>query len=107
MKIVCISDTHNKHNFINIPSGDIIIHAGDFTEAGTKAETLNFLGWFASLPHTYKLLVAGNHDFYLDKDQAFISEIIPSNIHYLMDNGISINEVNFWGSPFTRGNGTW
>lgn len=107
MKIVCISDTHNKHGLINIPAGDVIIHAGDFTEAGTKAETLNFLNWFSSLPHSYKILVAGNHDFYLEKNQSLISEIIPGNIHYLSDSGICIDNVKFWGSPYTRGNGNW
>lgn len=107
MKIVCISDTHNKHNSIKIPLGDVIIHAGDFTEAGTKSETLNFLNWFSSLPHTHKILVAGNHDFYLEKNNSSIFEIIPGNIHYLNDKGICIDKVNFWGSPYTRGNGNW
>ena len=36
-----------------------------------------------------------------------ISEIIPSNIHYLLDSGISIENVNFWGSPYTPGDGHW
>jgi|SRR5690606_13062764 len=107
MKIVCISDTHNKHISIKIPPGDLIIHAGDFTEAGTRAETLNFLRWFSSLSHTYKILVAGNHDFYLEKNAASLPEVIPSNIIYLKDSGVCINNINFWGSPYTRGNGSW
>lgn len=107
MKIVCISDTHNKHSSINIPAGDVIIHSGDFTEAGTKAETLNFLNWFSSLPHPKKILVAGNHDFFLERNSSLIPEIIPTNIDYLNDSGISIDNVNFWGSPYTRGNGNW
>ncbi len=107
MKIVCISDTHNQHNSINIPAGDVIIHAGDFSEAGTKSETLNFLTWFSSLQHSHKILVAGNHDFYLEKNSAHLQDIIPDNIHYLKDSGICINNINFWGSPYTRGNGSW
>lgn len=107
MKIVCISDTHNRHNLIDIPTGDLIIHAGDFTEAGTKAETIKFLSWFSSLPHTHKILVAGNHDFYLEKMAASIQEVIPDNIHYLKDNGICIENIKFWGAPYTRGNGSW
>lgn len=31
MKIVCISDTHGRHWPLDIPDGDILIHAGDFT----------------------------------------------------------------------------
>lgn len=107
MKIVCISDTHNKHNSIDIPPADLIIHAGDFTEAGTQAETMNFLTWFSSLPHPNKILVAGNHDFYLDKECASILEFMPGNIHYLKDSGVCIENINFWGAPYTRGNGSW
>lgn len=107
MKIVCISDTHNKHSSIKIPDGDVIIHAGDFTEAGTKSETFNFLKWFSSLPHSHKILVAGNHDFYLEKNSELLADIIPGNIHYLKDSGVSINNFIFWGAPYTRGNGSW
>ena len=30
IRIVCLSDTHNKHDNINIPSGDILIHGTSF-----------------------------------------------------------------------------
>lgn len=107
MKIICIADSHNKHSQIDIPKGDIIIHAGDFTEAGTKFETKDFLSWFSNLPHQHKILVAGNHDFYLEKNDHQLKEIIPSNVHYLKDRGISIENINFWGAPYTPGNGNW
>lgn len=107
MKIICISDTHNKHKELTIPFGDVIIHAGDITESGTRKETLDFLKWFAALPHPHKILIAGNHDFFLEKHQKNPSVIIPENIHFLNDNGVRINNVNFWGSPVTPGNGSW
>lgn len=31
--IVCISDTHNAS--VNVPDGDILIHAGDLTQSGS------------------------------------------------------------------------
>lgn len=107
MKIICISDTHNKHKEIIVPQGDVIIHAGDFTEAGTKSETFEFLKWYSALPHEHKILIAGNHDFYLEKHESDLENIIPKNIHYLMDSGISIGNFNFWGSPVTPGEGRW
>lgn len=107
MKIICIGDTHNKHQQLLIPPGDVIIHTGDFTEAGTREETMDFLNWFSGLPHPNKILVAGNHDFFLEKHSDLLDKIIPSNIHYLMDSGVTINNVNFWGAPYTHGNGTW
>ena len=107
MKIICISDTHNQHHEINVPQGDVIIHAGDFTDAGSKKETMDFLKWFSNLDHTYKILVAGNHDFYIEKHLDSIEDIIPENITYLHDSGITIENVNFWGSPYTPGGGNW
>lgn len=107
MKIVCISDTHNKHEELFLPEGDILIHAGDFTDAGTENETINFLKWFSSTPFKYKILVAGNHDFYIEKNSHKLQEIIPSNIHYLEDSGITIENINFWGSPYIPGEAGW
>jgi len=107
MKIICISDTHNKQGILDVPEGDVIIHAGDFTKTGSKAETFHFLEWFLKLPHKHKILIAGNHDFYLEKNKDRLDEIIPNQINYLMDSGISIDNVNFWGSPYTPGNGDW
>lgn len=107
MKIICIADTHNKHSDIDIPPGDIIVHAGDFTESGTRGEALRFLNWFSALPHKHKILVPGNHDFYFEKNREMLEEIIPSNVHCLIDEGIVLENIKFWGSPFTPGNGRW
>ncbi|PRX52487.1 metallophosphatase domain-containing protein [Salegentibacter salegens] len=108
MKLICISDTHNKHAQIPIPPGDVLIHAGDITEGGTKREVVDFLKWFSSQPHEHKIFIAGNHDFYFEKfNEEEIQEIIPENVHYLKESGIIINGIKFWGSPVTPGDGTW
>ena len=51
-----------------MPGGDVLIHAGDATNYGTVAELADFLCWFESLPHRYKVYVPGNHDVSLDTD---------------------------------------
>lgn len=107
MKIICISDTHNKHHELQIPPGDVIVHAGDFTDAGSKAETHNFLHWFSALPHKHKVLVPGNHDFYIEKKFDSLEKFIPKNINLLIDMQIIIDGFKFWGSPYTPGNGSW
>ena len=44
MRIVHISDTHNRHRQLTkLPEGDVIVHSGDFTMAGTEAEALDFM----------------------------------------------------------------
>lgn len=70
VRVVCISDTHNSQPVI--PSGDIVIHAGDLTENGSFDEVQTSLNWLSSLPHKHKILVAGNHDVLLD--DAFLSK---------------------------------
>eukprot|EP00450_Noctiluca_scintillans_P034536 CAMPEP_0194547862 /NCGR_PEP_ID=MMETSP0253-20130528/92761_1 /TAXON_ID=2966 /ORGANISM="Noctiluca scintillans" /LENGTH=64 /DNA_ID=CAMNT_0039395117 /DNA_START=72 /DNA_END=263 /DNA_ORIENTATION=- len=35
VRIVCISDTHNEHEGLRLPAGDILLHTGDvLTESG-------------------------------------------------------------------------
>jgi len=103
MKIVLISDTHNKHQFIKdneLPLGDVIIHAGDITNKGNSIETSSFLSWFANLPHKHKIFIAGNHDFLFErKKKEDIAKLIPENVTYLENSGIVIDGIQFWGSP--------
>lgn len=108
MKLICIADTHNRHQEIPIPDGDILIHAGDFSGTGTKNECINFLTWFSSQPHEHKIFIGGNHDFYLEK--MYFTErksLIPPNINFLQDSGITIKGFNFWGSAVNPGNEQW
>lgn len=65
IRVVCISDTHNKNP--TVPLGDVLIHAGDLTENGSFEEVQNGLRWLSSQPHRYKVFVAGNHDVLLDE----------------------------------------
>ena len=70
-RIVCISDTHNRHDNIKVPDGDILIHAGDATNGGTIEEIAAFGKWFASLSHKHKIFVAGNHDWLFERKICF------------------------------------
>ena len=63
VRIVLVSDTHNRHRKLQLPEGDILIHAGDFTNNGTRKEIEDFDNWLASLDQfQHKILVPGNHD---------------------------------------------
>ena len=68
VRIVLISDTHNKHEKLEMPEGDVLIHAGDFTNVGTEQEIREFDMWLASLDFQHKILVPGNHDKGTDKN---------------------------------------
>lgn len=100
MKFIAISDTHGKHAKIELPKGDVLLHAGDISSRGTENEVLDFLSWFSAQDYKYKLFIAGNHDFYFEKNASeFISKIIPENVIYLCDYGVQIEGINIWGSP--------
>nr|POE56048.1 putative rhamnogalacturonate lyase c [Quercus suber] len=65
IRIVCISDTHCLIP-TDVPDGDLLIHAGDLTNAGTPTELQAQIDWLDSLPHEHKIAIAGNHDTFLD-----------------------------------------
>lgn len=99
MKIVCISDTHGKHKQIELPDGDILIHAGDISGRGEIWQVESFLQWFSAQPHPYKVFIAGNHDFLAEQNATLFKELIPDNIIYLNDEGVEIAGIKIWGSP--------
>lgn len=101
MKIVAISDTHQKHKDLKIPDGDILIVAGDISEGvyGISAEMFNI--WLGKLPHKHKIVIAGNHDFYLQDFPDRIEKTL-SNAIYLNESGVTINGVRIWGTPWSK-----
>lgn len=102
MKFVAISDTHCRHRSLRLPKGDVLLHAGDITYRGEKKEIEDFLNWFGSLPFSHKIFIAGNHDFFFEKEKAaLIQKLIPETVHYLKDEEIVINGIKIWGSPYT------
>lgn len=106
LSIVHISDTHNKHKQILLdwlPAADVIIHSGDVSGRGFFKEIDDFLKWYSSLTqYTYKILIAGNHDFGFQDNPTKIKELLAQypNIIYLQDSGVEILGVKFWGSPW-------
>ncbi len=101
MQIICISDTHNFHNEVIVPNGDVLIHAGDATSMGSTEEVAAFADWFGNQPHKWKIFVAGNHDWLFQKDKDLAESVIGTyGIIYLRDWGCSIEGINFYGSPW-------
>ncbi len=109
MRIVCLSDTHNLHDRITVPDGDVLVHCGDATGVGSFQELTDFLGWYGRLPHRHKILVAGNHDHCLERDGDICGMILAQNpgITYLQDSGCEIGGVRFWGSPWQPWFNNW
>jgi len=99
MRIVCIADTHGLHRELEVPPGDLLIHAGDFTLYSKPPSVFSdFKGWLGSLPHRHKVVVPGNHEFALEepRDRGAITNAI-----LLVDSGVEVEGIRIWGSPVT------
>lgn len=101
MRFVFLSDTHSRHAAIEVPAGDLVVHTGDFTLRGEHAECVGFLDWYGRLPHRFKVLIAGNHDFLAERDPDAFRALIPPNVTYLEDSLATLEGLRIWGSPIT------
>lgn len=110
-RVVAISDTHNLHEHLDkedgVPDGDILIHAGDFTNHGTPDEVRAFVEWFARKPHRHKILVAGNHERCLDFRSSIYDSVVYEMVRahpgftYLENSTVVVNGLTVYGSPCT------
>lgn len=129
MKVVCISDTHNRHdhltsnaNFPNkLPDGDLLIHAGDLTGVGAKGEVENVIDWMLKQASRFThgiVFIAGNHDRSFDpkfnihdKERktkpTWLSNLLSSlkssstGVYYLENSSVVLGGLKIWGSPYS------
>ncbi len=99
MKIVLISDTHQLHNALVIPSGDLLIHAGNSGRRGTLEELRAFNDFFGRLPHPQKIVIAGNRDYFFEREPEESRKLL-SNAVYLQDEEIIVDGLRIYGSPW-------
>jgi Icc-related predicted phosphoesterase len=77
----------------------ILIHSGDFMVNGSSTEEIDdFNAWLGTLPFRHKLVVAGNHDLLFDQKPE-LARAHLTQATYLQDSGVSVEGLNFWGSP--------
>ena len=98
VRVVCISDTHELHRDIDLPPGDILIHAGDLTFFSKCASMLlGFDEWLAEQPHRTKIVIPGNHDFAIEAGKGHAIR----NATLLINRGVESHRLRIWGSPIT------
>ncbi|MBZ5670708.1 MAG: metallophosphatase domain-containing protein [Acidobacteriia bacterium] len=99
MRIVLISDTHGLHHQLDVPGGDLLIHAGDFTlQSRPPSIVADFNASLGSLPHRHKVVVPGNHEFILEDPH---NRAAITNAILLVDSGVEVEGIRIWGSPVT------
>ncbi len=102
MKIVCISDTHGLFPK-NLPKGDILIHAGDWSATGSYRDTVEFLNRLEKISYKYKniVVVPGNHEKWIEGNISLAKdEFKNKNISLLIDKSEVINGLIFYGTPW-------
>jgi len=99
VRIVAISDTHMQHEGIDVPDGDVLIHAGDFCGRGTLADVEKFNEFMERQPHRHKIAIAGNHDFCFEQTPDLAREQLTA-CHYLQDEALELDGFRFYGSPW-------
>lgn len=118
MKLVAISDTHNKHKQIKEfrdaisrgeeVGGDVIIHAGDATGRGEKGEVEAFLKWYGSLDFRHRLFTPGNHDWLFERSPELGQELCDQyGVTLLHNKEVIIDDVKFYGSAVTPWFHSW
>jgi Icc-related predicted phosphoesterase len=105
MRCVAISDTHNRAEGVAIPSGDVLLHAGDLTMRGTDAELLRSARWLSTLRPRYRAIVAipGNHDLGMEDEAArghWRDVFAEHGVTLLSDEACTVEGVNLYGSPW-------
>ena len=98
--IVFIADTHGAHREIDVPKADILIHCGDFMTHGNIGELNDFNAWLGELPHSKKVVCAGNHDWAMER-MPKEAQALLTNCIYLQDNKAKVGDLTVYCSPWS------
>src|SRR4030095_16002792 len=99
IRIVAVSDTHSRHQSVEVPDGDLLIHAGDATMQGTAEEITEFNRRLGTLPHRRKVFCAGNHDWLFERTPNLARRLL-TNARYLEDELIEVMGLRLYASPW-------
>eukprot|EP00930_Biecheleria_cincta_P006835 TRINITY_DN107913_c0_g1_i1.p1 TRINITY_DN107913_c0_g1~~TRINITY_DN107913_c0_g1_i1.p1 ORF type:complete len:290 (+),score=29.74 TRINITY_DN107913_c0_g1_i1:29-871(+) len=111
LRIVIVSDTHERHRLVQVPPGDIFLHCGDILMSSSLAGQerglrvlRDFNSWLSTVPCREKVVIGGNHDRSLERlgDQA---QSIISAAFVLQDESVMLSEagIKVYGNAWSRG----
>jgi Icc-related predicted phosphoesterase len=102
MRLVLISDTHCRLSKIDIPEGDVLLHAGDLTFQGNIQEVSQEAHQLEKIKHRFThgiVFIPGNHDWGFQRNEALFRQIM-GNTKVLIDESITIESFKIFGSPY-------
>lgn len=110
MKIVAISDTHCQLGKVEIPDGDILIHAGDMCNHGRLSEIVRELNVLEQFSKKFQrtIYVPGNHDIFAEEESSIVRALCFERcITYLAHETDEFDGYKIFGSPYTPYFGGW
>ena len=119
-----VTDTHEWHEYMDIPKGDVFLHCGDVLFSNSQIfdksneETINLIKkfniWLGKLPHKYKIVIGGNHDYAFIESKLGTEKVkkLLFNCEYIMNESffLKLNNnktVHLYGSPYSIANSQW
>jgi predicted phosphodiesterase len=112
IRIVAISDTHERHDLLDLPSGDVLLHCGDalmfntgFSPQVSTYKLRSFNKWLSTTPHKERIFIGGNHDAILETlGKAKVQQIL-TNCHYLENEHHTLKcGLTLFGTPASVAN---
>ena len=98
MRFVLVSDTHCTHERLDMPEGDVLLHAGDFTNSGNIQEISFFNEWLKKLDYKHKIVIPGNHELLFETDYFMASSILTEAI-VLNQTSVMLDGIKIYGEP--------
>jgi len=100
-RVTVISDTHCRHDEIELPAGDLLIHCGDMFNLtdGAPHQILAMDAWFGQQKFERILCTGGNHDRPLESELAQRSQPFR-NAHFLKDEFVEFRGLKIFGAPW-------
>lgn len=111
VRLVIISDTHERHRQVSVPVGDVLVHCGDILMASSLAVQSrgervlrDFNEWLATVPCQEKVVIGGNHDSALLRLGTGAAAII-TNAVLLDDTAVSLlaSGLKIYGNSHSEG----
>lgn len=114
VRLIIISDTHERHRTVTLPAGDVFVHCGDILMSSSLPVQsrgvrvlADFNEWLATVPCTEKVVIGGNHDTALRRMPGVITNavLLENTAAMLPASGLKV-----YGNPYSEGsshNNAW
>lgn len=110
-RVVIVSDTHECHwRLPQLPQCHTLIHCGDilmtskyFSYPLARRKLEDFNNWLKSCPADQRIVIAGNHDHFMEflgKDE--VQSILTGGA-YLVNECANLNNLTAWATPLSVG----